>query len=452
MMQIKLFAILLLFLCDVCALKGPRFGSRALEDDTKRGKKDDKEIDGENSPSTKKEGSGSKKDKSEKDKSQKQQSKKDGKKGTAGKKCKKDALNNNSESESDESDSGDSEDDSQETELVQCTDIKFNANCAALRSAETPVVPDDADGMVEGTIIVEMTSENGDTIAKMNKALKEIALTSVGCDGSSSERMLQDGNDESASLNGIEVTGLEETDDDCYFAKGGCDTYESPMTIYYSGNPTEEQMNSIASKISSAVIADSEEGEYDDIAEVHYVEAFVGEYTSSQKSKEKTGGIIGGVVGALALLAAGGAGYMYSKRRRGAPVNPTTEVNSKEKGLSGVESKDKDHPFDEASKGSTSKDEGGELVVNAVPSEKNVIATHQSNNEHTFVPATIVQQEDVEQPRNMANEETIVAGSEAQTKDNASGKSSDQIVSKNDDGLNLFACGLLPNLKANFCG
>jgi len=97
---------------------------------------------------------------------------------------------------------------------------------------------------------------------------------------------------------------------------------ESPITIYYSGNATTDDLNSIAYSISDSVIADSDEGEYDAFASVHYVEAAVGEFSTSLKSKGNAGGIIGGVVAGIALVAAGGAGFMYYRSREGASINP----------------------------------------------------------------------------------------------------------------------------------
>jgi len=340
MMQFRLFVILLLLFCDVYALKSKRFRSRKLKRENVVGKKEgeEKEAKKEGDKSAKKEGDksakkegdksgkkgGYKSTKKEGDKSGKKSAKKAGKKTTKGKKCKKSSNINDTEDDEKFQRLQESEDIEDEN-LAECLAYGLDANCAALFAGREPSVPENADAVVGGTIRMEITAKDKNAIERMNKALTVAALNAVGCNISSSERMLQSGGTKTeamVSFNGMTVDGLSKISDDCLISgvEENCTLLESSITLFYSGNATAEHLNSMAYSISDAVIEKSEKGDYDDFASVHYVEAAIGEFSTQLKSQSNMGGIVGSVLAMLALAAAGGAGYMYYKNLKGKPV------------------------------------------------------------------------------------------------------------------------------------
>lgn len=369
-MQLRKLVILLLLLVDVCALKGTRLHSRGLADkngnDEKGGdnKKSDKDTQDEKGGDNKKPDKDTQ-DEKVKDDKKKEKGDKDGndvknekgkeKKKTDKEKKKKDkgakCKNNPVKVEKKEKESEDSDNSYRRLEevevdnilamhgedLLDCLVLGTDADCSALLAGESPSVPDSADGAAGGTLKLEVTLKSEDTVEQLRRSLEKVALTVVGCDASGSERKLQAGNETNTTtavvLNGLTVGELSKVGNNCSISgvEENCTILETPFTIYFSGNATVDHLNSMAYLLSDTVLAESDNGDYDEFADVHHVEAIVdegaldGNLVESPKTAMNGAnilGIVGGAVGGLAVVTGGAAGYMYYQSRQGASVNP----------------------------------------------------------------------------------------------------------------------------------
>eukprot|EP00548_Thalassiothrix_antarctica_P008289 CAMPEP_0194130072 /NCGR_PEP_ID=MMETSP0152-20130528/1222_1 /TAXON_ID=1049557 /ORGANISM="Thalassiothrix antarctica, Strain L6-D1" /LENGTH=375 /DNA_ID=CAMNT_0038824493 /DNA_START=54 /DNA_END=1181 /DNA_ORIENTATION=+ len=372
MLRFGKLCVLLLLLCEAFALKGSRSRSRGLkessEEKTTKGENDDKTgNDGKTDSKDKTaKGEGEKeKDNKEGDKKKddkegdKKKDNKEGEKKKGGskkensnkkdkeskKKCKEDKKKKDTESdrsrrlndESENSDDMDSNDMSTENE-PECLDIKVNADCDALKDAldegRDLSVPENADDSASGVLKLEATMKEDDAMEQMDAALDKLALSLSNCKNSNkSRRKLQDSDDEEnsdAELNGITIDTLEKSTNDCSESDDSdCVLYETPFTIYFSGDVSNDHLYAMAYELADEVKEESDSEAYDEYANIHYVSATIseGDLIEAEKSREKASGNIGGIVGAtvggVAVVGGGTAGYMYYKSRQGAAVNPT---------------------------------------------------------------------------------------------------------------------------------
>ena len=104
----------------------------------------------------------------------------------------------------------------------------------------------------------------------------------------------------------------------------------SSVVIHYSGNATEDQKIAMFDTLTNTILGQVESGEFDSIASVHYAEAKMlsdsdGAHSSSKGSGPPVG-IIGGIVGAIALVALIVIGVVYIKRRNEDGCGPAAVV------------------------------------------------------------------------------------------------------------------------------
>jgi len=337
MMQLGRFLVFVFLLVDVCALKGTSVArSRGLKEEKEQNENDAKKemkTEDEKIP---------KKGEMEELKGKKSSGAKEGKK------CKKSPINK--EDEEDDEDDGEGDDlgddsdledeeeynSSLDDDLLVCASFDVNADCPMLLAGQSPSIPDSADGVAGGILKLEVTSKAENATEEMSQSLQNIALKVVGCDESDWARKLQadeTNTTEAVELNGIKIVEMSTGDIDCSVVGGNC-TLETPFTIYFSGNITLNELKSMAYSLSDTVLSESDDGDYDGFADVHYVEAtlnegsldgYIVEAPKTASEGPNVGGIVGGTVGGLAVLGGGVAGYMYHRSRKGASVNPSNK-------------------------------------------------------------------------------------------------------------------------------
>jgi len=375
MIQLRKFLIILLLLVDVCALKGRVAQSRGLKED-----KDGNENDAKKESETGDDKSPKKEDNDEDKEGKKgpteEQEDKEGKKGPTedqedkegkksgvkeGKKCKRspiskkdkdkdddedddedDDLGEDSDNSSRRLDDGegdnvfDLEDNSMDDDLLDCPLFVVDADCSVLETGGSPSVPDSADGAVGGTLKIEVTSKMEGAAVEMKNSLEKMVLKVVGCDTTNLQRKLQENEmntTQGSQLNGIMIGDMSTVGSDCSAIGQNC-TMETLFTIYFSGNTTLNDLQSMAYSLSDTVLSESDDGEYDDFVDVYSVEATLDEDTldgvlvESPKTASEgpnLAGVVGGTVGGLAVVGSAAAGYMYYKTRKSAPVNPSNK-------------------------------------------------------------------------------------------------------------------------------
>eukprot|EP00548_Thalassiothrix_antarctica_P012804 CAMPEP_0194174846 /NCGR_PEP_ID=MMETSP0154-20130528/8990_1 /TAXON_ID=1049557 /ORGANISM="Thalassiothrix antarctica, Strain L6-D1" /LENGTH=353 /DNA_ID=CAMNT_0038888441 /DNA_START=21 /DNA_END=1079 /DNA_ORIENTATION=+ len=353
MIQFRKFAILILSLINTYALTGSRLQSRRLEskvkgdngilldglkdnqakgdeDKPKRGKDDDVRRDQKIKDKEEKtyieNGEGNEKGEGEKDNNVEKQkenetkggegkSKKIWKKKTKGKKC-----NSYLNEESDKKKGGEESNNKSRrlsriledynilethgNNLSGYLELKTNADCEALLSGETPIVPDSSDGLASGMLKLEVTSKSEDALELMSRNLDKVALTLVGCDATKLERKLQTIDETNATLavalDGIIVGELSEVSNACPNSeiKENCTLLETSFTIYFSGNATYNHLASMAYSFSDTVISESDKGEYDKFIDLYYVDVIMydGELVESLGTTMKETNIEGIIV------------------------------------------------------------------------------------------------------------------------------------------------------------
>ena len=97
----------------------------------------------------------------------------------------------------------------------------------------------------------------------------------------------------------------------------------SNVVIHYSGNASDDQKVALFDTLTNTILGQVSNGEFDPIASVHYVEASMTESsdvveTSSNPKSSSPAGAIGGIIGAIVLVALIIAGVVvYRKRQNG---------------------------------------------------------------------------------------------------------------------------------------
>jgi len=111
----------------------------------------------------------------------------------------------------------------------------------------------------------------------------------------------------------------------CTKGKENCIVYQTPFTMYYSGNAAAADLNSFAKSLNDAVKRKLNEEKYRKVAMVHdvYVDDSSIKISSSLVRKMPVGAIVTGAVGCLAFLG-GVVGLMYYKKRAGS-ITPSSK-------------------------------------------------------------------------------------------------------------------------------
>jgi hypothetical protein len=114
---------------------------------------------------------------------------------------------------------------------------------------------------------------------------------------------------------------------DCSNSKAGednCTVVSSNVIIHYSGEATIDQKVSMFDKLTNTIQAQVDSGVFEPVGTVHYAEAQMADGTEGDSSYDTQGsgsappmGAIGAAIAAVALIAAGIAGYVYVKKTRG---------------------------------------------------------------------------------------------------------------------------------------
>lgn len=113
-----------------------------------------------------------------------------------------------------------------------------------------------------------------------------------------------------------------------------CTEFGSSLTVYFSGNATNDDINSMLTQFSGAILEGASNGDYDEFAEVYWVGTTSegvkhGAFTSSasgtrgESGGANVGAIVGGVIGGLALVGVAVGGFLFYKKRQGAAVGPS---------------------------------------------------------------------------------------------------------------------------------
>jgi len=236
----------------------------------------------------------------------------------SGKKCKKHLPKGDKEDEEDNIDYH---------EEVDCPLVITKSDCDGLRSGKIP----SSDGTAFAALNLEITTKSDDAIEQLDRALDEAALIGMKCPVYGSNRELQEMNDPPieislVTLDGYSVGELRKASSvNCTKGKKDCTVYQTPFTMYYSGDATPAHVDSFASSLEDAAKRKVDDDEYRKVATVHHV--YVDESSLSLIVESKSlvrsipvGVIAGATVGALALLGSI-AGLLYTKKRTGS-FNP----------------------------------------------------------------------------------------------------------------------------------
>jgi len=215
----------------------------------------------------------------------------------------------NLKKEDDDGDDGDDDDDDDNNEVVDCSFFILKPDCDALQSGQVP----SSDGTAGATLNLEITTYADGAIEKLDRALNEAILTEMKCSTYGYNRELQNTNDAlQVTLNGYTVGELSKVRNvDCSKSRNDCSVYQTPFTIYYSGNPTSKQLKSFISGFKDAVKNEVEDDEYTQVTEVHrvYIDSNLAG-SESLTGNMSVGAKVGTSLGGLVLLGIA-AGLMY---------------------------------------------------------------------------------------------------------------------------------------------
>jgi len=159
---------------------------------------------------------------------------------------------------------------------------------------------------------LEITTYADGAIEKLDRALNEAILTEMKCSTYGYNRELQNTNDAlQVTLNGYTVGELSKVRNGCSKSRNDCSVYQTPFTIYYSGNPTSKQLKSFISGFKDAVKNEVEDDEYTQVTEVHrvYIDSNLAG-SESLTGNMSVGAKVGTSLGGLVLLGIA-AGLMY---------------------------------------------------------------------------------------------------------------------------------------------
>eukprot|EP00547_Thalassionema_nitzschioides_P016065 CAMPEP_0194233584 /NCGR_PEP_ID=MMETSP0158-20130606/1523_1 /TAXON_ID=33649 /ORGANISM="Thalassionema nitzschioides, Strain L26-B" /LENGTH=359 /DNA_ID=CAMNT_0038966525 /DNA_START=54 /DNA_END=1133 /DNA_ORIENTATION=- len=231
--------------------------------------------------------------------------------------------------------------------LLVCKPFKKGGGaCKTLLEGEVPAVPsEDVEQLAGGSLTLEMHPKTDDAVEKMGRALKEVALATAGC--VVPVRKLEATNVTNATeseveLDGMNMDGLEEVSNLCTNTdeeyQENCTQFGSLLTVYFSGDATDDHVSSMMNQFTGAVLDEATDGKYDEFADIYFIGATSSGVSSSASTRNNSedgganvGAIVGGVIGGLALVGAAVGGFLFYKRRQGGErVSPITAVDSQD--------------------------------------------------------------------------------------------------------------------------